>query len=244
MSSADSSSLLDTALTAHGGLDRWDQLQHLMLDVRMRGNILLLKGRSPFIGRLHVVVDTRRVHAVLTPFPRAGCRGIFDADGVRIETDDGRLVATQPTPRDRALKRRLFWRDVDVLYFLGYALWNYSVTPFVFTWPGFATREGERYVIEDGSTWRTLHVQFPSNVPTHSRAQTFYFDDRGLLRRLDYTAEVFASFAHGVHLCEAHRNFDGFVIPTHRIVHPRRANSAPFRPIRVMEGWVDAVRFA
>jgi len=240
----DRPALLDDAIAAHGGLDRWQQIDRLTLDVEIGGNILALKGCLPRLRRLQVEIDPHHVHAVLTPFPRAGHRGIFDRDRLRIETDDGTPVAARAIVRDAsgAVPRRLLWSHLDLLYFLGYALWNYSVTPFVFTWPGFECREGSPWRL--GSIWRTLHVRYPPDVPTHCRDQVFYFDERHVLRRLDYTADVFGSFARGAHLCDDTRQFDGILIPTRRVVHPRRRNGQPLVFLRVMEGHVHGVTIA
>ena len=239
----DRPALLDDAIAAHGGLERWRQIDRLTLDVEIGGNILALKGCSPRLRRLRVEVDPHTVHAMLTPFPRAGHRGIFERDRLRIETDDGTLVAERAIVRDAggAVPRRLLWSHLDLLYFLGYALWNYSVTPFVFTWPGFECREGSPWPAGDGPgspSWRTLHVRYPPDVPTHCRDQVFYFDERNVLRRLDYTADVFGSFARGAHLCDDARWFDGILVPTRRVVHPRRRNGQPVGFLRVMQGRV------
>jgi hypothetical protein len=48
----------------------------------------------------------------------------------------------------------------------------------------------------------------------------FYFDEQGLLTRLDYTAEVVGGWAHGVHLREAYRDFGGLKAATKRRVCP------------------------
>jgi len=108
----------------------------------------------------------------------------------------------------------------------------------VFLWAGFECREGPEWHEPDGSRWRTLHVRHPADFPTHSRDQTFYFDERGLLRRLDYTADVFGPLARGTHLCEDHQTFNGFVFPTHRVVYPRRTTGQPVRTLTAMEGWI------
>ena len=211
--------------------------------MRIGGRLFLTKWSSARTRSLTVTVDPRRVHATLQPFPRAGFVGEFDDKSVSIRMEAGDVVSRREIVHDRdgrvARKRR--WDDLDVLYFLGYALWNYSVTPFVFTWPGFECRQGADWRERGGGRWRTLHVRFPPAIPTHSRDQTFYFDDRGRLRRLDYTADVFSPFARGAHLCFDHRTFNGFVFPTHRIVYPRGPGGRPIRIASVMEGWVDDV---
>jgi hypothetical protein len=235
--------LLDDAIRGHGGDERWASVARIDLRVRIGGNILAFKGASPFTRVLDCRVDTRAIRATLSPFPRAGCRGVFEADGVRIESDARVIAERRLSPADAETigRRRLIWTDLDVLYFLGYALWNYTVTPYVFRWPGFVCREGAPWREAGGATWRSLDVEFPSHVPTHSRRQTFYFDAAGLLRRLDYTAEVFAGWARGAHLCEGHRPWSGLMFPAHRIVFPRRVNGRPLRLFSVMEGWIDDV---
>jgi hypothetical protein len=67
---------------------------------------------------------------------------------------------------------------------------------------------------EHGETWQRLRVQFPSDIPTHSAEQTFYFNDKGLLQLLDYVAEV--AGAVGAHYCFDHASFSGLLFPTLR----------------------------
>src|SRR5690349_7841670 len=177
------STLLTNAIAAHGGHERWQQIPGLNLRVRIGGNLLLTRFASPRIRTLDVFVDTRRVHATLTPFPRAGHTGIFDDRRVRIETDAGLVVSEREHRGGAGTSRaRWHWDDLDVLLFLGYALWNYAVTPHLLLWPGFECREGEAWRDPRGEWRQRLHVTFPPGIPTHSREQTFYFDEAGLLR--------------------------------------------------------------
>ena len=193
----------------------------------------------------HLIVDTHRIQISLDPFPRDGLIGYFDGQHVRIETGgEARVVARREVVRSAAgrVTRRLVWDDLDLLYFLGYALWNYTVTPFVFLWGGFDCREGAPRREPTGETLRSLHVIYPRAVPTHCREQRFYFDTAGLLRRIEYSAEVFGTWARAVHECDSHRTFDGLVFPTHRVVFPRTPSGRAFRSFRLMEGWVDHVQ--
>lgn len=237
------STLLEDAIAAHGGLARWKNVRALQLTVRIGGAILASRLTTPRRRTLETFVDTRRPYVTFSPFPRAGHAGIFDGDHVRIENAAGEVVAAREIDRhpDGRPVRRWPWTDLDVLYFLGYAIWNYSVIPYVFQWPGFESREGEPWRAADGATWRRLHVVYPAAFPAHCREQTMYFDERGWLRRLDYTADVFGPIARGAHYCHAHRDFDGLVFPTHRVVWWRFASGQPLRLTSVMEGWVDKV---
>jgi hypothetical protein len=149
-----------------------------------------------------------------------------------------RRIARGPTAEP---ERRLLWDDLDVLYFLGYAIWNYAVTSYLFLWQGFDSREEGVWQEPDGARWRSLHVTYSTSVPAHSREQTLYFDERGWLQRIDYSAEVFGHLASAAHYCSAHQVFDGFLFPTHRVVWWRRPSGRPLRWMTVMEGWVDDV---
>ena len=62
-------------------------------------------------------------------------------------------------------------------------------------------------------------MKFPPSVPTHSQEQVFYFNQAGLLQRLDYTPSM--SGREAAHYCFDHRSFDGLMIPTLRRVVSR-----------------------
>jgi hypothetical protein len=66
-----------------------------------------------------------------------------------------------------------------------------------------------------------LRARFREGFPTHCREQVFHIDERGMIVRHDYTAEVFGGWARAKHLCSGHRAFDGLVFPTRRRVTPR-----------------------
>jgi len=88
--------------------------------------------------------------------------------------------------------------------------------------------------------WRSLAATFPPDIPTHSRQQTFYFDERGWLRRLDYTAEVFYSWATSSHLCYDHKRFSGILVPTRRRVVPRLGERTLPGPTII---WIEVEEF-
>lgn len=113
-----------------------------------------------------------------------------------------------------------FRRDeLDFLYFGGYATWNCLVTPFIFLRPGFKYALLPPLDDPRGKVSR-LAATFPPDIPTHSRRQVFYFDEQGLLTRLDYTTEVVGGWARAAHLCENYRDFGGLKAPTRRRVWP------------------------
>ena len=54
----------------------------------------------------------------------------------------------------------------------------------------------------------------------HTRQQTYCFDERGLIRRLDYTVDVLGGSA-AVDYPSEYRAFDGIMVPTRRRVYTR-----------------------
>lgn len=237
--------LLEEAIAAQGGRALWQKINRLDIHLRMGGNLIASKFQSPQIRSLHLIVDTKKVYAEISPFPRPGLKGILDGFKVTIADQNDQIIASRDFSADAQgrIKRALIWGDLDLLYFLAYALWNYTMTPIFFTWPGFECSEVGEWQ-EDGEILRKLRVIFPTTIPTHSREQVFYFDKKGLLIRFDYTAYVFSSLARGVHYCLDHKNFNGLVFPTHRIVYWRKPSGRALKLFKAMEGWIDDVQIS
>lgn len=199
--------LLDKAIAAHGGLERFQSATEIVVLLSAGGFAFTTRFKSGAFGDVEGRVSTGEARTVLSPY---------------------------------GLRRNIWWDDLDLLYFGGYALWNYVSAPFMFVRPGFGVEEIEPWE-ENGERWRRLRVIFPAGVATHSRQQDFYFDEKGLLRRLDYTAEPFGNWAKAAHYCHYHREFSGLVMPTRRRVYLRRRNGRPRpRPTLVHIDIVDA----
>ena len=216
--------LLDEALHASGGVERWREVRTVRARVRSGG--LLVRTRFPgnrFADyRLEVWIADRRV--IMDPFPRDGERAVFDAGDARIETPDGEVLESRERARAAfsgasGLRRNLRWDALDSAYFVGYAMWNYLSFPCLLTGDGFELAEGEPWE-EQGEEWRRLEVAFPEGIDTHSPRQTFYLDSRGLLRRHDYVAEVVGRWAKAGHYVDDHVKAGGLVFPTRRRVRP------------------------
>ena len=193
-------------IAAHGGRDAWESAREVTAELRSWGLALKMKRAGEPFRRYRAQVTVGEPRTVISPYP--GGLGVFERDSVWIENEAGAVVERRDDMRSRfpGLRRRLWWDPLDALYFAGYALWNYFNTPLLLT----------RCEVEERG--RSLRVRFPPDIPTHSRDSVFHFDERGLLRRLDYTAEVFGKWARGKHMCSAHRTFDGLVFPTVRRV--------------------------
>jgi hypothetical protein len=212
--------LLKLAVAAHGGLDRWNQVNTLEAKVTLTGLLWRIKGRPDRLRGVVMRADTKRPALTISPFPAPGQSGRFTPECVWIDDDAGNVVSELNQPR-ASFKGHVLtttWTELQELYFAAYAFWNYFTTPFLLTYPGVQAEEVET-LKEDGETWRSLSVTFPSDIPTHCANQTFYFNEKGLLQRTDYVTEVAGGVA--AHYCFDHTAFDGIVVPTLRRVVPR-----------------------
>jgi hypothetical protein len=226
--------LLDLAIEAHGGLERWREISSLDARVSVGGALFRVKNKPHGLEDVTMRVDTRRPDLTTWPYPDADHVGRFLPDRVWIEDWAGRVVDERAKPRESFAGHvwKTPWDDLHRLYFTSYAFWNYFTTPFLFAEPGFSVREIEPHD-EAGATWRRLVVSFPPTVPTHSPEQTFYFNDKGLLQRIDYVTDVAGGV--GAHYCFDHQNFGGIIFPTlRRIVNRTPAGPDIFGPTGVL----------
>lgn len=213
--------ILNEAIEAHGGMDYWNSLEALDAEISAGGFLFTAKQR-PVLRRVRMRALTTEPMFTFYDFPKPGQTAEFIGnDEVRILDSGGAVVAQRKNPRAafRSIRRQFFWDDLDFIYFAGYATWNYLTAPFILARKGFLIEKLEPLQGALGQFTR-LHVTFPSDIPTHSREQIFYFDDQRLLRRLDYTAEVVGGWAHAAHLCEEYRTFGRLKAPTRRWALP------------------------
>jgi hypothetical protein len=225
-------------IDAHGGLERWGAIEEIVLRASAGGTSLSVKHQGEAIRNLQAHISPTRQYVVFDPYPEQGKRGIFDEGAVRIESDRGQVIAARSEARSafRGLRHQVWWDKLDALYFCGYALWTYLTLPFTLAEPGYEVRELEPWE-EGGEIWQRIGVRFPSEIHTHCREQILYFDQNGLVRRHDYTTEVFGSWAKAAHYPSDHRTFDGVVVPTRRRVFLRRRNNRPLTAVTLI--WVD-----
>jgi hypothetical protein len=216
--------LLDEVLEAHGGGARWRAARRISGQVRSGGLLVRTRMAGNRFADCRFEVDPAEPRTIADPFPRDGERAVFDRGAVRVETADGEVLESRAEPRAAffglsGVRRNLRWDALDSIYFAGYAIWNYLTTPLLLTREGVEVTEGEPWPA-DGETWRRLEASFPDGLDTHSREQTFYFDEDRMLRRHDYVAEVIGGWAHAAHMCSDHVESEGMVFPTRRWVRP------------------------
>src|SRR6266480_260036 len=193
--------LLTRAVDAHGGLSRWREIEAFQLRMSTDGGLWRLKGLPDGLRDVTLRIQAHRPIVTITPFGGEARTGHFTPDRVWIEDANGGVVEERVAPRASFAGHVLTtpWDKLQELYFVSYALWNYLAIPFVFTEPGFETREIGPHE-ENGETWHRLLVKYPPSIPTHCAEQVLYFNAQGLLQRMDYSADVVGApivFAHG-----------------------------------------------
>jgi hypothetical protein len=218
--------LLETALSAHGGLERWSELSTIQVAASITGAIWFVKGQGDCLKNVVITANTK-TQKVVTDFPGQDKRFIFETSKVVMERVDGTPIQTRYAPEKHFAghKRETPWDDLHVAYFQGEALWTYLTTPFLYTYEGFVTEEMSPIQV-DGETWRRLKVVFPDHVKSHTREQISCFGPDGLLRRHDYTVDILGG-ARGLNYASECREAGHIVFPTRRRVYAYEGDYQP-----------------
>jgi hypothetical protein len=215
--------LLNLAVKAHGGLERWNKVKAIKVAAAITGGIWYVKGKGDFLKSVIVTAETRKEHLTVD-FPAQDKRAIFQPNRVVVETADGTLIEARDNPEKsfEGQQRETPWDEIHVVYFAGEALWTYLNTPFLYTHEGFVTEEIPSIQVE-GEIWRRLKVIFPDNVKSHTRVQISCFGPDGLLRRHDYTVDILGG-ATGLNYASDYRDVDGIIVPAKRRVYAYEGN--------------------
>lgn len=227
------SALLELAMAAHGGLGRWNEITALDVRASLTGYFYMLKQQPAGMVDKLFHVDPHNPAVSVSPFGAPGTVGHFRPE--RMWKTDGKngVIDELTAPRttfDGQLKST--WSDLQLLYFNSYALWNYLSTPFLLSHPGFELEELPPHA-EANESWRPLRAIFPDDVPTHCREQIFYFNEQGLLQRIDYQTDVAGGVA--THYTYDHIWFGGILFPTLRRVVLRSAQGPmPSKPTAIL----------
>ena len=214
--------LAEQAIDAHGGLDRWGQYRTLSADLVNGGALWPLKGQSGVLDEATVTVGLTDQWASHRPFGAPDRKSRFEPHRVAIETDDGVVVEELNDPRASFAGHQVVtpWTRLQLAYFAGYAMWTYLNLPFALARSDVHSEELSQWE-EEGERWRRLKVTFPETIATHSKEQTLYFDQEGLLKRHDYDVDISGGSA-AVHYVGEYRTFSGLMFPTQRRVFPRQ----------------------
>ncbi|MDB5580250.1 MAG: hypothetical protein JWR80_5426 [Bradyrhizobium sp.] len=215
------SDLLETAIAAHGGFDRWNSLREVAADIALGGVLWELKGQAGLFETVHFEADTHEQRATIGRFDALGSLVRFTPERLVVETDAGEVVESRENPRAAFAGHvgQTPWDRLHAAYFNAYALWTYLTQPFLYSYSGFATEEIDPWE-EGGETWRRLRVVFPGDFASHTREQITYSGADGLMRRHDYAVDVLGG-AMGAHYIHDYQEVCGIMVPLRRRVFPR-----------------------
>ncbi|ASY60294.1 hypothetical protein [Sinorhizobium sp. CCBAU 05631] len=217
--------LLEEALEAHGGHARWRAFRGIASTIRTGGKLWELKGAPLLPVPRRATSEFRRQWTRVTPFGEPDWTMTWTPEHVEITAGDGSVIAHRENGReafDRSFKGQ--WDPLNLAYFNGYAMWTYHAAPFVFGEPGYEARDVAP-IDNEGVKLRGVAVRFPEGVHSHTREQRFYFDPQGLLRRHDYTVDVWADTP-AAHFISDYVDVDGLKYPTRRSVFTIKPDGA------------------
>lgn len=223
MTDLTSMALLDDAIEAAGGLERWNKLQRFTLHLSIKGTLLSSINRVRQSKDLIAQGSTRSQWVRFTGLVRGEKSGTYQPGSVTIENLDGQVLRTWLNPSLEFLGHATnpLADDLHLIFFCGFSIWNYLTTPFLLARPDVTVKELSPWQ-ENHQTWRRLQALFPVDIVTPSPEQIFYFDPNGLQRRtdVDFLGTKVA------HYSSAHRPFCNIVVPTLRRSLALRADGA------------------
>lgn len=222
--------LLKTTIDAHGGLARWQSLNKMSARLKCNGLLWSLKGHASLMDDIHVIVDLKKQWASHYPFIQTDWHTVFESNRVAIADSTGKSLEELNDPRASFMGyvTETPWSKLQLVYFIGYAMWTYFNFPFTLSSPGFEVSEIEPWE-ENHEILRRLKVRYPDHLATHSSVQVFYIDSNGLLRRHDYDPDIDSGTA-AAHYCFDYIDVSGILIPTKRMVYARLKDNTALQP--------------
>ncbi len=211
--------LLNQVIEVHGGRTRWTRVQVIEASLSS-GGFAFASRMQPFaLRRLKISVNPLAQQVALHNFVRKGCCGLWTPTHVQVKDENDALVSERHEPRGQfgRLLKQVRWDKLDILYFAGYALWNYLSFPFILDLPGVSVTEGAP--VSHRTSYR-LDATFDRSVPTHSATQSFHLSSSHHLIQHDYTADVIGQWAHVANCCTTSETVQGFRFYTRRQVYP------------------------
>jgi hypothetical protein len=222
--------LLETTIKAHGGFERWKMYNTVSAHLSVDGLTWIRKQQPGVVKDVWVDVNTEFQEVLFRQTVDDKLTAQFAKDRITVRDQFGKPLDVLEHPR-RSFEghtRESGWSLPQAFYFASYAIWIYFNAPFVFAEPGYIIEEISPWE-ENGEQWRRLQVTFPDGVHTHSRVQTFYIDNTGLIRRHDYNVEISANVA-SAHYLYDYTDMQGIKFPTKRMVYLRKEDNTSVQP--------------
>jgi hypothetical protein len=235
--------LLGEILAAHGGLERWNELERVDATIVSGGGLFPHKGVPQDASPRRMTVWLHEERSSVFPYGAPDQRTMFTPARVAIEKLDGTLVAERHAPRDSFTGHQMStpWDALHRAYFNGYALWTYLTTLFLLATDGVRVEEIESWR-EGAETWRVLRAYFPGSMETHSLVQDFFFGEDLMLRRHDYSVNIAGGFG-AAQLTSDYVTADGVRLPTKRRAYTRGPDHRPIMEMLMVSIDISEVVF-
>jgi len=223
-------SLLEITIKAHGGLDPWKKYNTVSAHLNVDGLTWVRKQQPGVVKDVLVNIHTKSQDVLFKQNTGDKLTARFEKNRVSVSDQFGKPLEMldNPRPSFEGHTRESSWSLPQAFYFASYAIWIYFNAPFVFADPEYIVQEIEPWE-ENGERWRRLRVTFPDGVHTHSKIQTFYIDNTGLIRRHDYNVEISANVA-SAHYLYDYIDVQGIKFPTKRMVFLRKDDNTSLQP--------------
>ena len=119
--------LLELAVAAHGGLDRWHSYSRISLELSVGGVLWELKGQTELFANSTYQAETHMQRATLGRFGAADRHVRFTPDRLVLETDAGEVIEVRDNSRGAYADHtnETPWDRLHAAYFNGDALWTY-----------------------------------------------------------------------------------------------------------------------
>jgi hypothetical protein len=213
-----SSELLQSVFDAHGGREYWDTIQSLNVEFQFSGPALAIKGH-PGPHDVKLIVDTKTQKVTIEKFgPYYGSWSPNRTEVAKIGSSDPLDIRENPRAAFDSHTPESKWDAHNLIYFIGYAFWNYFNFPFYLQSSDIQIREVDVSTPENGEKWRTLEAVHPDGYATHTKIQKFDFNSEFRLRRMHYSVDVMKQGNPAWHNCYNHAVAGKFAYPTLRVV--------------------------
>ena len=112
-------SLLKFATDAHGGLERWNQLNSLTAELSVTGAIWHVKGKPDFLKNIRIELSLH-LEKLITHLVGQNKRFFFTPSRVTLEDESGKLIEARPQDALREIERVYYAPLRAFLYALTY----------------------------------------------------------------------------------------------------------------------------
>src|SRR3984885_11237234 len=92
------SDLLEMAVDAHGGIERWNKFNTLRAELSISGAIWEVKQQPGLLSDKTFEIQTKEERLSITPFYSSGLVAVFVPSRQTLETSDGTIVESRDDP--------------------------------------------------------------------------------------------------------------------------------------------------